>query len=127
MRKSDEVVSAGIVNGDFRRNLLTISEKGFGKRTGLKQYRVQSRGGMGIKNMKITPKTGAVVGSVLVADTDELVLLSSNNKIIRIKVDEVRRAGRDTQGVKLVNLEGDQKVICFDIVVQENSLQKKED
>jgi DNA gyrase subunit A len=82
---------------------------------------------MGIKNMKITPKTGAVVGSVLVADTDELVLLSSNNKIIRIKVDEVRRAGRDTQGVKLVNLEGDQKVICFDIVVQENSLQKKED
>ncbi|WP_457571601.1 DNA gyrase subunit A [Desulfovulcanus sp.] len=126
LRKSDEVVSAGIVNGDSRRDLLTISEKGFGKRTDLNQYRVQSRGGMGIKNMKITPKTGAVVGSVLVADTDELVLLSSNNKIIRIKVDEVRRAGRDTQGVKLVNLEGDQKVICFDIVVQENSLQKKE-
>jgi len=126
LRKSDEVVSAVIVNGDHRRDLLTISEKGFGKRTDLKNYRVQSRGGMGIKNMKITPKTGAVVGSVLVADNDELVLLSSNNKIIRIKVDEVRRAGRDTQGVKLVNLEGDQKVICFDIVVQENSLQVTE-
>jgi len=126
MRKDDYVVSADIINGNGRTDLLTISEKGYGKRTDISQYRIQSRGGLGIKNMKITEKTGYVVGSVLVSDSDELVLLSSNNKIIRIKVDEVRRAGRDTQGVKLVNLVGDQKVVCFDIVVQENTIIQQE-
>jgi DNA gyrase subunit A len=120
--KTDEVVSVVIANGDERTDLFTISENGFGKKTGLDMYRVQSRGGKGLINMKVTPKTGRVVGSMLVSDSDELIIFSSANKIIRISAADMRKVGRSTQGVTIVNLEGDQKVICFDVIIQESQL-----
>jgi DNA gyrase subunit A len=122
LRKTDEVVSVVIAGGDERTDLFTISENGFGKKTSLDMYRVQSRGGKGLINMKVTPKTGRVVGSMLVSDSDELIIFSSANKIIRISAADMRQVGRSTQGVTIVNLEGDQKVICFDIIIQESQL-----
>ncbi len=122
LRKNDEVVSVVIANGDERTDLFTVSENGFGKRTSLDMYRIQSRGGKGLINMKVTPKTGPVVGSMLVSDSDELIIFSSANKIIRISASDIRSVGRSTQGVTIVNLEADQKVICFDAIVQESQL-----
>ena len=122
LRKNDEVVSVVIANGDDRTDLFTISENGFGKKTSLDMYRLQSRGGKGVKNMKVTPKTGKVIGSMLVSDSDELIIFCSNNKIIRISAADMRQVGRSTQGVIMVNLTSDQKVICFDMIIQENQL-----
>ena len=122
LRKNDEVVSVVIANGDDRTDLLTISENGFGKKTTLDMYRLQSRGGKGVINMKVTPKTGRVIGSMLVSDSDEFIIFCSNNKIIRISAADMRQVGRSTQGVIMVNLTSDQKVICFDMIIQENQL-----
>jgi len=122
LRKTDEVVSVVVANGDERTDLFTVSENGFGKKTSLDMYRIQSRGGKGLINMKVTPKTGQVVGSMLVSNSDELIFFSSNNKIIRISAADMRQVGRSTQGVKMVNLEPDQKVICFDMIIQESQL-----
>ncbi|WP_092065420.1 DNA gyrase subunit A [Desulfonauticus submarinus] len=122
LREGDKVVSAVEINGDDRKELLTISEKGFGKRTSLDMYRVQSRGGKGIKNMKVNNKTGSVCGSVLVNEKDEIIILNSLNKIIRIGVKDIRKAGRDTMGVKLINIEDGQRIVCFDRVIKEENL-----
>lgn len=127
LRKSDEVVSVVISTGDERNDLFTISENGFGKKTSLDMYKIQSRGGKGLINMKVTPKTGQVVGSMLLSDSDELIIFTSANKIIRLSVAEMRQVGRSTQGVKMVNLDDDQKVICFDMIIQENELKSDED
>ncbi|WP_035243775.1 DNA gyrase subunit A [Desulfonatronovibrio hydrogenovorans] len=122
LRKSDQVVSVVITNGEDRTDLFTISEKGFGKKTSLDMYRIQSRGGKGLINMKVTSKTGPVVGSMLLSDNDELIIFTSANKIIRVSAADIRQVGRSTQGVKMVNLEDGQKVICFDMIIQENQL-----
>ena len=126
LRKTDEVVSVVIANGHERTDLFTISENGFGKKTPLDMYRLQSRGGKGLINMKVTPKTGRVVGSMLLSDNDELIIFSSANKIIRISAADMRQVGRSTQGVKIVNLEAGQKVICFDMIIQESQLVPKD-
>jgi DNA gyrase subunit A len=117
LRGKDRVV-AGVVTGDpDREQILTVSEFGYGKRTPLDQYRAQSRSGMGIINMRVTEKTGKVVGAVMVAETDQMVVLSSANKIVRFPVSQVSlNLGRATQGVRLVNL-GDGGVVAgFDLV-----------
>jgi len=123
LRKRDEVVSSVIADQEQGYELVTISEKGFGKKSALPMYRLQSRGGKGIINMKLTKRSGPAVGSLLLASGEELILLTSASKIIRINSDEVRSTGRSTQGVKMVNLDDEQKVVCFDVVVQENELQ----
>ncbi|WP_045211992.1 DNA gyrase subunit A [Desulfonatronovibrio magnus] len=122
LRKTDRVVSVVIVNGDDRNDLFSISEKGFGKKTSLEMYKVQSRGGKGIINMKVNSRIGQVVGSMLLNDNDELIFFTSANKIIRTTAADIRQVGRSTMGVKMVNLDQDQKVICFDIIIQENQL-----
>ncbi len=117
LRGKDRVV-AGVVTGDpDREQLLTVSEYGYGKRTPLDQYRAQSRSGMGIINMRVTEKTGKVVGAVMVAETDQMVVLSSANKIVRFPVRQVSlNLGRATQGVKLINLDEGTVVAGFDLV-----------
>ena len=117
LRGKDRVV-AGVVTGDpDRSQILTVSEYGYGKRTPLDQYRAQSRSGMGIINMRVTEKTGKVVGAVMVAETDQMVVLSSANKIVRFPVAQVSlNLGRATQGVRLVNLGEGGVVAGFDLV-----------
>jgi DNA gyrase subunit A len=90
--------------------ILTVSENGFGKRTDVDRYRLQSRGGTGVINMKTTPKVGKVTSIQLVDDTTEMMVISQFGKIIRIDTKQIRAAGRGTQGVKLLDLEQGDKV-----------------
>lgn len=126
LREGDRVVSAVVTTEDDRDQLLTISEGGFGKRTGIDQYRIQSRGGKGILNMRLTTKTGKVLGASLVNETDEVILLTSNNKIIRMSVGEITLTrGRATQGVRLVRLDEKGHVVGFDFV-RDSEIDEKE-
>ena len=114
LRSDDAVVACVVVPAGLDPEIMTVSRNGYGKRTKLELYRVQSRGGKGIINFKVTPKTGEVLGAMTVAENDALILLTSTNKIIRIGVDGVRSVGRATQGVRLVALDGDAYVVGFD-------------
>ncbi|MFZ5805642.1 MAG: DNA gyrase subunit A [Verrucomicrobiota bacterium] len=102
-RKDDRVVAMAIVSPEA--TLLVAGENGIGKRTGFEEYRVQSRGGKGIITMKTTEKTGGVAGALAVRDSDEIMLITFKGQMVRIAVKGIREAGRNTQGVKLVNLE----------------------
>jgi DNA gyrase subunit A len=84
--------------------LLVAAENGLGKRTAFEEYRLQSRGGKGIITMKITEKTGNVVGAVTVEEQDELMLMTNSGLSIRIKVNTIRETGRNAQGVKLLSM-----------------------
>jgi DNA gyrase subunit A len=90
--------------------LLVASENGIGKRTSFEEYRRQSRGGKGIITMKVTEKTGPVVGAVTVTEEDELMLMTSSGQSIRIRSSEIRETGRNAQGVKLLTLKANEKL-----------------
>ncbi len=115
LRQGDTVVSCLALKEDSPA-IMTLSAFGFGKRTNVDLYRVQSRGGKGVINFRVTAKTGPVVGAMPVQDDQALVLLTSNNKIIRMSIDEVRSVGRATIGVRLVKLDDGAKVTGFDTV-----------
>jgi len=100
--KGDAVVAVALVNPDAR--LLVAGGNGIGKRTSFEEYRLQSRGGKGIITMKTGDKTGKVVGALSVTDTDELMLITSGGQMVRIPVAGIREAGRNTMGVKLIDL-----------------------
>ncbi len=101
--------------------ILSVSENGYGKRTDVDQYRLQSRGGKGVINMKTTPKIGKVTGINLVDDTTELMVISQFGKIIRIDTKSIRAAGRSTQGVKLLDLEDQDKVAAAVVIPPEEA------
>ncbi|MBI5588222.1 MAG: DNA gyrase subunit A, partial [Deltaproteobacteria bacterium] len=104
----DRVVSMETVEEGS--TVLTVTERGYGKRTGFSEYRGQGRGGLGIINIKITDKNGPVAGIVKVRDTDELMISTSVGKIIRIAMNFVSVIGRNTQGVKLMDIEKDEEI-----------------
>ncbi|MBU1247290.1 MAG: DNA gyrase subunit A [Proteobacteria bacterium] len=117
LRESDEVVASVVTDDESRQQLLTVSTGGYGKRTKLDQYRTQTRGGKGIINMRVTTKTGNVLGARMVNAQDDIMLLTSGNKIIRMKVGEISLTrGRATQGVRLVKMEGEVTVVGFDMI-----------
>ena len=115
LKQNDEVVAAVILKGtDMTTTIMSISEKGYGKRSSADLYRLQSRGGSGIINFRITNKTGNVVTAMPVKDSDGLVVLTSTNKIIRISVSDVNMTSRATMGVKVVNLDAGAHVVACD-------------
>jgi DNA gyrase subunit A len=118
LKEDDEVVSVGIVEKDT--TLLTITENGFGKRTKAEEYRVQSRGGKGIFTIKVTPKNGPVVGVLRVTTDDEIIIIASSGKLIRLRASNIRIIGRSTQGVKLINLAEDDKVVSIARVAEKD-------
>ncbi len=101
--------------------ILSVSENGYGKRTDVDAYRLQSRGGKGVINMKASSKTGKVASIQLVDDTTEMMVISQFGKIIRIDTKQVRAAGRSTQGVKLLYLEQDDKVAAAMVIPPEEA------
>ncbi len=109
--KGDEVVSMEILSPGA--DILTVAEHGYGKRTAMEEYRLQSRGGKGIITMKATDKTGKVVGSQQVSEDDQLMLITNKGKIIRLKVGDIRVIGRNTQGVRLIDLESAERVVSL--------------
>jgi DNA gyrase subunit A len=107
----DKVVSMEILTLGF--DILTVSEGGYGKRTEMSEYRLQSRGGKGIITMKTTEKTGRVVGVQQVTEDDQLMLISNKGKIIRMRIKDIRVIGRNTQGVRLIELEEGERVVSL--------------
>jgi DNA gyrase subunit A len=106
----DEVVSAEVVEKGA--TILTVSENGYGKRTDEAEYRVQGRGGKGIIDIKTTDRNGRVVGAVQVKDDDEVMIVTNNGMLIRMRVKEISIIGRNTQGVRLISLENEaEKVV----------------
>ena len=119
--KNDYVVGMAVTpkkNGVVHR-ILSVTEQGFGKRTDVEEYRLQTRGGKGVINVKTTARNGKVVGIQLVDETSELIVISQYGKIIRIDTTTVRAAGRSTQGVKLLNLEEGDKVAAAVVIPPE--------
>ncbi len=100
LRKGDYVIGASIILPESR--LLTVTENGYGKKTPLEEYRVQSRGGMGIFTYRITEKTGKLAGMKTVTDDDDIILITSDGVIIRMHSDEISSYSRQTQGVRLM-------------------------
>jgi DNA gyrase subunit A len=107
----DAVVAMATV--DPAANLLAVSTLGSGKRTEMEEYRVTNRGGKGIITMRVTDKTGPVVGVLMVTDEDQIMLITTAGKVIRLRVSEVRRSGRNTQGVRLIGLEPGEEVVAI--------------
>ncbi len=118
LSKGDEVVALAIVVPDAK--LLVAGENGIGKRTDFEEYRAQSRGGKGIITMKTTEKTGGVVGALTVRDTDEIMLITVKGQMVRTFVKDIREAGRNTQGVKLIELESGDKLQAIAPVIGED-------
>jgi DNA gyrase subunit A len=113
--------------GVTRQLILTITENGFGKRTDVDEYRLTSRGAQGVTNLKATPKVGKSTAILLVDETSELMVISQFGKIIRIDTNQVRSAGRATQGVHLLNLDQDDKIAAAVIIPPEELSDKDED
>jgi len=120
LEPGDALVAATVVVPDAA--LLVAGENGIGKRTGFDEYRVQSRGGKGIITMKTGDKTGGVVGALTVRDTDEIMLITTGGQMVRIPVQGIREAGRNTQGVKLVNLDAGDKLQAIASVIGEDKV-----
>jgi DNA gyrase subunit A len=101
------VIGMETITPDSTTAILTITEGGFGKRTPVTEYRVQGRGGKGIISVKTTEKNGLAVGFLQVRDDDEIMLMAAMGKILRCKVNDIREIGRNTQGVRVLELEGE--------------------
>lgn len=112
----DYVVSMEVVQENT--DLLVVSEKGFGKRTDIKEYRVQNRGGKGAKTYNVTKKTGQLVGAKIVADEDEVLLINNDGTVIRLKVSNISKMGRNTIGVTLMKTEKDQSVVSIALMLE---------
>ena len=121
----DEVVSMEL-DSTWERELLVMTKKGFGKRTNLDEYRVQTRGGKGVATYDKTKfaKTGELVGATLVSDDDEIMLINSNGVIIRIRANEISKSGRTTQGVKIMKVEDGDEIVSFAKVLDEDAAKK---
>jgi DNA gyrase subunit A len=118
LEKGDAVVALAVVVPDAK--LLVAGENGIGKRTDFEEYRIQSRGGKGIITMKTTDKTGAVIGALTVRDNDEIMQITFKGQMVRVSVSGIREAGRNTQGVKLINLDEDDKLQAIAPVISED-------
>jgi DNA gyrase subunit A len=120
LREGDEVVALEVVKPGG--TLLTVSQKGYAKRTELDEYRVQSRGGYGIKNLEVTDKNGLVVGIAQVHEEEELLVITQQGKILRTPANEIRTIGRATQGVRVMELGDDDSVVSVALVEPDEEL-----
>jgi DNA gyrase subunit A len=117
MESDDQVVGMDVL--DEGATILTVTENGFGKRTRTEEYRVQGRGGKGILTIKTTQRNGLVVYACQVTDPDELMIITEQGKIIRLKVADISVIGRNTQGVKLIDLAEGEKVVAVAKVIED--------
>ncbi|MDA8611663.1 DNA gyrase subunit A [Flavobacteriaceae bacterium] len=116
----DEVVGMVAVN-DMDANILVVSENGYGKRSSLDDYRITNRGGKGVKTISITDKTGKLVSIKTVTDSDDLMIINKSGIAIRMEIASLRVMGRATQGVKLINLKGDDTIAAVAKVMNDDA------
>jgi DNA gyrase subunit A len=118
LKEGDFVAGACVVKPGTA--ILTATDKGYGKRTKLDEYPVQGRGGMGVITIKCNEKIGLVVGVEQVVETDEILVITSDGNIVRMRVDEISVIGRNTQGVRVVSLKNDNRVVCIEKLMEES-------
>jgi DNA gyrase subunit A len=116
--ENDEVIGMVAVN-DMESNILVVSEKGYGKRSKLEDYRVTNRGGKGVKTLNISEKTGDLVAIKNVDDSNDLMIINKSGITIRMAVEDLRVMGRATQGVKLINIKDSDSIAAVAKVMHE--------
>ncbi len=114
LKKGDSVVGVEVLATNY--SILAVTENGYGKRSSVDEYRLQRRGGKGVIAIKASQRNGKIIGAMQVVEDDEVMLIASSGKIIRINMQNVRVIGRNTQGVRLINLEPGEKVVAMDMV-----------
>ncbi len=119
LSKGDEIVGAIVIINDS--SIIIVTENGYGKRSPVLEYRIQKRGGKGVFAIKQSERNGDLVGAMQVTDNDEVILIANSGKMIRMPLKNVRTIGRNTQGVRLINLQDDEKVVGMDSVAFEES------
>ena len=117
--EADEVIGMIAVD-DMESNILVVSENGYGKRSSLEDYRITNRGGKGVKTISITDKTGNLVSIKNVTDEDDLMIINKSGVAIRLAVEDLRVMGRATQGVRLINLKGNDSIAAVAKVMRED-------
>ncbi len=127
LKGDDYVVGANVLREDSVKTVLTVTENGYGKRSQASDYRIQGRGGKGIMAIKPSERNGDVVGAKIVDDGQEVILIADTGKMIRMPLDTVRVIGRTTQGVRLINLDPDEKVVAMDVVEAEEAEDEEAD
>ena len=125
LRNGDEVVAMAVVEPGG--TLLTVTENGYGKRTELDEYRVQSRGGVGIINIQTTERNGRVVGIAHVRDEDQLMLITQQGKVLRMVTGDIRSIGRATQGVRLIEIEEGDRVVSVARLAEREEAEREEE
>ena len=125
LRDDDEVVAMEVLRGDAP--ILSVTEQGYGKRTGLDEYRVQTRGGIGIINIQTSERNGKVIGISQVTDEDELMLITQQGKILRMASRAIRTIGRATQGVRLIDIEGDDRAVSIARLAEQEDVEARVD
>ena len=118
LKEDDHVVGACVVEPGTA--ILTVTDKGYGKRTELSEYPVQGRGGMGVITIKCNEKIGSVIGVEQVTTNDQVLVITSDGNIVRMRVDEISIIGRNTQGVRVVGLKDDNRVVCIEKLMEES-------
>jgi len=121
LKGDDFIVGANVLKEESIKTVLTVTENGYGKRSQAGDYRIQRRGGKGIMAIKSSERNGDVVGAKIVDDDYEVILIADTGKMIRMPLDNIRVIGRTTQGVRLINLEENEKVVGMDVVEIDNS------
>ncbi len=116
--ENDEVIGMVAVH-DFEEEILVVSENGYGKRSSIDDYRITNRGGKGVKTISITEKTGGLVAIKNVSDSDDLMIINKSGIAIRMSVEDLRVMGRATQGVKLINIKGNDSIAAVAKVMKE--------
>jgi DNA gyrase subunit A len=122
--ESTELVGMEVIGED--QSILVVTEKGYGKRTSNQQYRVQGRGGKGVINLRVTDRNGPVIGFRQVSEEDQVMLITDKGRLIRTNVAEVSVKGRFVQGVKLINLDEDEKVVDVTVVMESDDAEEEE-
>ena len=122
----DEVIGMVSVH-NFEEEILVVSEKGYGKRSSIEDYRVTNRGGKGVKTISVTDKTGGLVAIKNVTDSDDLMIINKSGIAIRMSVEDLRVMGRATQGVRLINIKGNDSIAAVAKVMKdEDDLEESE-
>jgi DNA gyrase subunit A len=126
--KNDKVVGMEIISPQSEATIVTVTENGFGKRTRISEYPIKHRGGQGVITIKTTKRNGNVIGIYQVTDDDNLMIITDSGKIIRLRMSEVSVIGRNTQGVRLINIEKGEKAtgVCMLMEKEENNGDKEE-
>ncbi len=119
IRLSGDDMVVGVVVLKNEDSLLTVTENGYGKRSNISEHKLQKRGGKGVFGIKASERNGKVIGALQVLDSDQVMMIANSGKVIRIPMDTVRIIGRNTQGVRLINLDNDEKAVGLSMLARE--------